>query len=325
MAEQPWAVCIMGPTASGKTDLALALARRFPMDVISVDSALVYRGMDIGTAKPSKATLSEVPHRLVDILDPREAYSAARFRSDAIEHMQEIQSLGRMPLLVGGTMLYFRALEEGLSPLPAADPQLRARLGRDAARLGHRAMHERLRRVDAVSAERIHPNDPQRILRALEIHEITGRAMSALLSEGTKQALPFRLLKLVVATADRSCLHERIEARFRHMLELGFVHEVEKLRARSDLNLRTPAMRAVGYRQVWEYLDGVFSRYEMEKRGIIATRQLARRQLTWLRGERGTRWLDSTGTDILTGAVAQLTEIGIPAEIERLAQCAKRR
>lgn len=280
----------MGPTASGKTDLAVSLVERLPFEIISVDSALVYRGMDIGTAKPDAETLARAPHRLIDILDPAEAYSASRFREDALREMADITAAGRIPLLVGGTMLYYRALEQGLSRLPHADAPTRARIEAAAAELGWQAMHDKLAEVDPVAAERIHPNDPQRLSRALEVYELTGRPMSELWQENGPPALPYRLLKLAVAPTDRAELHERIARRFHLMLEQGLVDEVEALYRRGDLGPELPSIRCVGYRQVWQYLAGELSSAEMSERGIVATRQLAKRQFTWLRSEQRLHW-----------------------------------
>jgi tRNA dimethylallyltransferase len=286
----PLAVFLMGPTASGKTDLAVELVRRLPCDILSVDSAMVYRGMDIGTAKPGPETLAEAPHRLIDILDPAQAYSTARFRTDALAEMAQIAGRGRIPLLVGGTMLYFRGLERGIAPLPDADPETRHALAEEAGRIGWAALHRRLARLDPESAARIHPNDPQRIQRALEVQALAGVPMSALL-KASGGALPYRVLKLVRAPAERSVLHGRIESRFRSMLEAGLVQEVESLWARGDLTPDLPSMRCVGYRQVLKYLRGECSYADMVQRGIHATRQLAKRQLTWLRAEPRCTWL----------------------------------
>ncbi len=288
----PLAVLLMGPTAAGKTELALALAAALPCEIISVDSALVYRGLDIGAAKPDSAELARAPHRLIDICDPAESYSAARFRADALAAMAEITAAGRIPLLVGGAMLYFRALQQGLSPLPDADPVLRRRLEAEGAARGWEAMHGRLRQVDAAAAARIHPHDPQRIQRALEVYEITGRPLSELQAAGTGGPLPYRTLKLARAPAQRAVLHRRIESRFRSMLERGFEDEVRRLLARGDLSPAMPALRAVGYRQMVGYLLGEYGREAMIERGIAATRQLAKRQLTWLRREPDLYWLD---------------------------------
>jgi tRNA dimethylallyltransferase len=284
---KPLAVAIMGPTASGKTAAALAIARATPAEIISVDSALVYRGMDIGTAKPSAAELASVPHHLIDIIDPTEAYSVAQFRADTLKLVAEISARGKLPLLVGGTMMYFKGLTDGLDELPAANPQLRAEIEAEAARAGWPAMHEKLRALDAVTAARLAPNDAQRINRALEIIELSGRPMSELLSGRTKMDLPFELLSFALEPSDRGVLHARIATRFDQMLgksdDSGIVAEVARLRARGDLHPGLPSMRCVGYRQAWDYLDGKIDRAALRETGIIATRQLAKRQLTWLR------------------------------------------
>lgn len=281
---KPLAVAIMGPTASGKTAAALELARHIPSEIISVDSALVYRGMDIGTAKPTVEERGAVPHHLIDILDPLDAYSAMQFRQDALRLVSEIARRGRLPLLVGGTMLYFKALRDGLDALPEADPDVRARLDAEAALHGVPFLHARLAQIDPETAARLKPNDSQRIQRALEIHELTGRPMSQLLSGASKEPLPFDLLPLSLEPSDRSVLHARIAARFDAMLAGGaLLEEVTRLRARGDLHLGLPSMRCVGYRQAWEYLDGAIDQATMRDKGIAATRQLAKRQLTWLR------------------------------------------
>lgn len=287
-------IWLMGPTASGKTGLALELARRLPVELISVDSALVYRGMDIGTAKPDAETLRAFPHRLIDILDPSEAYSAARFRQDALEAMREIHARGRIPLLVGGTMLYYRALQDGLADLPAADPALREAIQAEATVRGWAALHEELARVDPQAAARIHPNDPQRLGRALEVWRLTGVPLSEWQARGREQALPAlgRVLKLALIPS-RELLRERIAVRFTQMLEAGFIQEVEALRARGDLHLGLPSMRSVGYRQVWEYLEGAHTYERMVELGVTATRGLAKRQMTWLRSERDLHVLDA--------------------------------
>ena len=290
----PPAVCLMGPTASGKTDLAVALVEQLPLEIISVDSVMVYRGMDIGSAKPDPATLARAPHRLIDIRDPSEAYSAAQFRDDALREMATISAAGRIPLLVGGTMLYFRALLSGLSTLPSADTDIRSRLEAEAEVEGWAGLHRRLAEVDAAAAARIHPHDPQRIQRALEVYELTGTPLSQLQQQQqADEALPYRIIKLAVAPTDRSILHERIAMRFEQMLGDGLIEEVEALRRRGDLHLDLPALRAVGYRQVWEFLAGDIDYTEMRERGIIATRQLAKRQFTWLRAEQALTLLDS--------------------------------
>ena len=279
------AVCIMGPTASGKTGLATCLVQHFPFEIISVDSALVYRGMDVGTAKPDADSLRAAPHRLIDILDPSETYSAARFRDDCLREMEQIRHRGSLPLLVGGTMLYFRALQQGLSPMPAADAEVRRRLEAELQERGKAALHARLARVDPVAARRIHPNDPQRVQRALEVYELSGRPLSAHFGKQDAKASQVPLLKLALLPRDRKLLYARIERRFDEMLEGGLVAEVERLFARGDLHARLPAMRAVGYRQVWQYLSGDGDYAQMRARGVAATRQYAKRQLTWLRSE----------------------------------------
>ncbi len=292
----PLAVLLMGPTASGKTDLAVELVRALPCDIVSVDSAMIYRGMDIGTAKPGPEVLAVAPHRLIDILDPAQSYSTARFRSDALREMAAISAQGRIPLLVGGTMLYFRALQQGLARLPDADPDLRRSLLDEAQRVGWAAMHERLARLDPESAARIHPNDPQRIQRALEVQAITGEAMSTLIRASQQARPPYRLLKLVRSPQDRQVLHERIERRFHAMLEQGLLEEVQALAARPDLSPDLPSMRCVGYRQVLKYLWGECTYDDMFRRGVEATRQLAKRQLTWLRAEAHCTWIADLGS-----------------------------
>lgn len=282
-AELPPAVFLMGPTACGKTDLAVDLVQRLPLEIISVDSVMVYRGMDVGTAKPGPETLARAPHRLIDFLDPAESYSAARFREDALREMAEVTARGRVPLLVGGTMLYFRALEFGLAELPPADPQVRARIYALAGREGWAAVHARLAEVDPASAVRIHPNDPQRLQRALEVYELTGRPLSAWHGESGPQRLPYRLLKLALLPTDRARLRARIARRFETMLAAGLIAEVEALYRRGDLTPAMPAVRAVGYRQVWDHLAGRCDREEMIRRAVVATGQLAKRQITWLR------------------------------------------
>ncbi len=286
--------CLMGPTASGKTGLAVELVQRLPLQIISVDSALIYRGMDIGTAKPDAGLLARAPHRLIDIRDPHESYSAAGFRGDALREIADIRGSGQWPLLVGGTGLYFRALEQGLSPLPEADPALRERLLAEAARIGWAALHEGLARLDPESAARIHPNDTQRIQRALEVCELAGRPMSAILRGQRHGQGGLRFIKWGLMPPDRAELHERIGRRFLQMLEQGFEDEVRRLRARPELDLNKPAMRAVGYRQIWRYLDGDWDRTTMIEKGIVATRNYAKRQITWLRKEPGLNWVDPT-------------------------------
>lgn len=293
MADRPRAIFLMGPTASGKTDAAVRLVQERQCEIISVDSAMIYRGMDIGTAKPDAKILALAPHHLIDICDPTESYSAAQFREDALRLMAEISTAGRTPLLVGGTMLYFKALEEGLSPLPSADADVRKALQNEEAEQGLVSMHQRLAQVDPEAAARIHINDPQRIHRALEVYEISGKSMSQLHAEQQGEALPYSLRKIALAPVDRSILHQRIEQRFMQMLEQGFVAEVEKLYQRGDLNEQMPSIRCVGYRQVWHYLQGQYDYDTMVEKGIAATRQLAKRQMTWLRSYPGLHWLDS--------------------------------
>lgn len=285
-------IFLMGPTASGKTALAVTLAASLPCDIISVDSALVYRDMNIGTAKPSAEVLAIAPHRLIDIRDPAQCYSAAEFRDEALSLIEAIHGRGRIPLLVGGSMLYFRALAGGLADLPAADPRLRASFEKEALRDGWPALHRRLARVDPQTAARLHPNDAQRIQRALEVYSLVGESLSCLIRKQIVEQFPYSLIKLVVAPAVRGILHRRIEQRFHQMLAMGFVEEVAGLRSRRELDLGKPSMRAVGYRQVWHYLEGNYDYATMAERGIIATRQFAKRQLTWLRHERDAEWLD---------------------------------
>ena len=304
MTQQPLALFLMGPTASGKTDLAIALRQQLPVEVISVDSALIYKGMDIGTAKPTPAELALAPHRLIDILDPKESYSAMNFREDALKEMAEISASGRIPLLVGGTMLYYKALLEGLSPLPSADPIIRAEIEEKAAKIGWAGMHQELLAIDPVAGARINPNDSQRINRALEVFYITGKTMTEL-TEEKGEALPYRLLQFAIAPQDRSILHERIALRFQKMMDLGFEEEVKRLFLREDLHIDLPSIRWVGYRQMWEYLQGDISLDEAIYKGICATRQLAKRQITWLRG-----WKDEiTWLDSLNQEQAKLTMI----------------
>jgi tRNA dimethylallyltransferase len=289
----PPAIFLMGPTASGKTALAVSLVEHFPLEIISVDSALVYRDMDIGTAKPDAATLARAPHHLLDIRDPTETYSAAAFCDDALRLMADIVARGKVPLLVGGTMLYFRALLQGLDDLPRADPALRHKLEGEAAARGWPALHAELAQLDPVTAARLAPNDSQRIGRALEIFRLTGKPMSALLDK-VQSSLPYRVLQLALIPSDRAVLHQRIAARFDAMLADGLLDEVRTLRKTYALNADLPAMRAVGYRQAWAYLDGGIDLNALRGQGIAATRQLAKRQLTWLRS-----WPDAVVLDCL--------------------------
>lgn len=286
----------MGPTAAGKTDLALDIANRFPVEIISVDSALVYRGMDIGTAKPNAEVLSQYPHHLVNIIDPTESYSAGSFRADALRLMADITARGKVPLLVGGTMLYFKALEHGLADLPTADMEIRARLESEAAEYGLAYLHQRLTAIDPISATRIHINDPQRLQRALEVFEITGKSLTEL-TNVTPNKLPYRIVKLILSPFDRSVLHQRIAQRYNSMVENGFLDEAKVLFKRKDCHPDLPAIRAVGYRQAWSHLSGEYDQEMMIEKAIIATRQMAKRQLTWLRAQADGVWFDS-GVDL---------------------------
>lgn len=286
-------VMLMGPTGAGKSAMALALAREFDGEIVNVDSAQVYRGMDIGTAKASPPERRAVPHHLLDLCDPAEAYSAARFRADALVTISEIRARQRIPLLVGGTGLYFKALLHGLSDLPASDPAIRAVLRGELEVAGSHALHARLAGIDPPAAARIHPNDPQRILRALEVHAQTGQAMSTLQEGATDRVLPFPFVAWVLAPATRETLHERLARRFLAMLERGLVNEVIALWSRGDLSPDMPALRAVGYRAVWRYLEGRTTHAAMVEEAVVATRQLAKRQFTWFRGMPETRWWNS--------------------------------
>jgi tRNA dimethylallyltransferase len=299
----PPAIFLMGPTASGKTALAVSLVERFPLEIISVDSALVYRGMDIGTAKPDATTLARAPHHLLDIRDPTEGYSAAAFCDDAQGLMADIVGRGKVPLLVGGTMLYFRALLQGLDDLPRGDQALRQRLAREAASRGWPALHAELAQTDPVTAARLAPNDSQRIGRALEILHLTGRPMSSLLDKA-QSALPYRVLQIALLPSDRAVLHQRIATRFDGMLAEGFIDEVKFLRQTHALAAAMPAMRAVGYRQAWAYLEGEIDLHGLREQGIAATRQLAKRQLTWLRSWPAAMVLDCLAADLDAQAVA---------------------
>jgi len=302
------AILLMGPTGSGKTELAATLVSRLPLEIVSVDAAMVYRGMDIGTAKPPPGLLARAPHRLIDLVDPAERYSAARFLADAGAAMAEISAQGRIPLLVGGTMLYFRALQSGLARLPAADTAIRQRLDARAAVEGWPALHAELAKLDPVTAARVRPNDRQRIQRALEVIEQSGKTLSAQLGEDLRGASSRTDLPLVLAPRDRGLLFERIAARFDEMMRRGFVDEVRGLRARGDLHAELPSMRLIGYRQLWQHLDGAGTLADASQRAIAATRQLARRQLTWLRAEPRAEWFDAGAADIPERIVARVAE-----------------
>ena len=308
----PPAIFLMGPTASGKTALAVSLVERFPLEIISVDSALVYRDMNIGTAKPDAATLARAPHHLLDIRDPTESYSAAAFCADAQRLMTDITARGKVPLLVGGTMLYFRALLQGLDDLPRADPALRKKQEIEAASRGWPALHVELARVDPVTAQRLSPNDSQRIGRALEIYQLTGKPMSALLDQA-QTALPYRVLQLALIPSDRAVLHQRIATRFDAMLAEGLLEEVAALRKTHALTSDLPAMRAVGYRQAWAYLEGAIDRAGLREQGLAATRQLAKRQLTWLRSWPDAVALDALADDLDAQAIDQVARHLNPA------------
>lgn len=294
--ELPLALFLMGPTASGKTELAIRLRQKYPVEIISVDSALIYKGMDIGTAKPDAQEQSLAPHRLIDILDPSEAYSAADFRRDALTEMNRIAEEGKIPLLVGGTMLYYKALLEGLSPLPAANPEVRQQIEQEALTQGWDVLHDQLKVIDPVSAERIHPNDPQRLSRALEVYRISGKTLTEL-TQTKGESLPFRVKQFAIAPKERAELHRRIELRFEKMMEAGFEEEMKALYARKDLHPDLPSIRCVGYRQMWDYLDGNCTLDDAIFKGICATRQLAKRQITWLRSWDNLTWLDSENID----------------------------
>ena len=281
----PPAIFIIGPTASGKTGLAIKLMEHFPIELISVDSALVYKDMDIGTAKPTAEELEAAPHRLINFLDPSESYSAADFRKDALREMAEITATGKIPVLVGGTMLYYRALENGIAEMPQADPDVREKLTIEAGEIGWDGLHQRLLEVDPVAGERIHPNDQQRIQRALEVFELTGKTLTKHQQEQVVDPIPYRLMKIALIPEEREWIRELAATRFDLMLEAGFIDEVKVLRERGDLDLNCPSMRCVGYRQAWQYLEGKLDYEEMKERAVIATRQLAKRQMTYLRSE----------------------------------------
>jgi tRNA dimethylallyltransferase len=311
-ARLPAAILLMGPTASGKTAVAIEIAARFPIEVISVDSAQVFRDMDVGTAKPTAAERAAVAHHLIDIIDPTQSYSAAQFRADAARLMGEITRRGRVPLLVGGTMLYFKALREGLSELPQADAAVRAAIEADANERGWPALHAELARVDAPTAARLKPGDAQRIQRALEVFRLSGRPLSAL--QGARVAAPaeHQFLPLTLVPSDRAALHWRIERRFEAMLAAGLVQELAFLRRKYALTPQLPAMRCVGYRQAWEQLDGAYDLATLRDRGIFATRQLAKRQLTWLRAMPEPKIFDCLAPDLVAQVVRHLEEQDLP-------------
>lgn len=313
--QRPGAVFIMGPTASGKTDLAIDLARRLPCELISVDSAQVYRGMDIGTAKPSARVLAEFPHGLIDILDPAESYSAALFREDALRLMEQAVQRNRVPVLVGGTMLYYKTLLEGLATMPAADAGVRAALEQKAATQGLSMLHEQLKQVDPESAARIHVNDSQRLIRALEVWQVSGMTMTEHRLRQQRgdesECFPYAVAAFAIAPQQRSVLHERIEQRFQQMLEQGLLDEVRDLQLRGDLHIGLPSMRSVGYRQVWDHLLGHYDYEQMRAKGIAATRQLAKRQLTWLRSWPDLTWLDSLDNNKLNVTLKSLQQATI--------------
>ena len=302
----PPAIFLMGPTASGKTQLSVQLAHLLNAEIISVDSALVFKGMDIGTAKPTFAERDGIVHHLIDILDPSESYSTGQFRNQALALMAQISARGKIPLLVGGTMLYFNALTQGLATLPEACPEIRAKLEQELALYGKQAQYERLQRIDPQTANRIHPNDPQRIQRALEVYEISGQPLSAFFAQAKNQALPYQIIKLIIAPENRALLHETIAIRFKQMLQHGLIDEVETLYQRTDLSAALPAIRAVGYRQVWSYLQGDYDLPTMTEKAIIATRQLAKRQFTWLRKETNAHLLNPADTKLLENTLEKI-------------------
>jgi tRNA dimethylallyltransferase len=304
----PPAIFLMGPTASGKTALSVQLAQALNGEIISVDSALVFKGMDIGTAKPTMDERGGVAHYLIDILDPAESFSTGQFRKQALVLMDDITRRGKIPILVGGTMLYFSVLSTGLAVLPEADPAIRARLDHDLAELGKEALHRRLASIDPESARRIHPNDPQRVQRALEVYEVSGKPLTSFFTEAQAQDIPYQKIKLIIAPQDRVVLHDIIARRFKQMLEQGFIDEVAALYTRGDLTEKMPSIRAVGYRQVWSYLQGEYDLEMMTEKAIIATRQLAKRQFTWLRREVDALCFQTGQPELLKKVLAEISD-----------------
>jgi len=303
----PKAIFLMGPTAAGKTALAMDLYDNLPCELISVDSALIYKNMNVGTAKPTAAELTNYPHHLIDIIDPSESYSAAQFREDVLPLMQDIVARGKIPVLVGGTMMYFNALTKGMAKLPQADEGIRAEITQSAEQDGWPAVHKLLQEVDPESAARLAPNDSQRLQRALEVYRISGKTLTTHWQEQQQQKLPFDVLNLAIMPKERKTLHQRIEQRFNIMLEQGFIEEVQALYDRGDLNLEMPSMRCVGYRQAWMYINGDIDHKTMIEKGVVATRQLAKRQITWLRSWQDLHWFDLEATD-LTARVLKLLD-----------------